>query len=109
MPIIKIKEHKNIFHKDKFKKKFFDAENEKWQEIKGCELFENNKYKDNKEKETIPEAFFIGLDWLDEKNALFVKPKIENLDFLKMFVVKSIKKGATKKFIKSIPIKNLQK
>lgn len=82
--MISIKEHQNIFCNEKFKELFCDDKNE-WQKIIGCALFEKNAYAENK-RETIPESYFIGIDWLDKETPLFVTPKIKNLDFLQMFV-----------------------
>ena len=65
MLLIEISEHQKLEQKENF-----------------CPPDENFKLLDK----NFQASYFIGLDWLDEKNALFVKPKIENLDFLKMFV-----------------------
>ena len=85
MNSITIKEHKNLY-KDEQYNDLKDEEKEKIEKQEKSELFKKNKYSKDKDG-TITEAYYIGLDWLiDDELTFFVKPKIENIDFLKMFM-----------------------
>lgn len=83
---IEIKEHQNLYLDEEFKK-LSEEQKEKIEKQKS-ELFQKNKYSENKNKNSIYGAYFIGADWLIENElALFVNPKIENLDYLKIFSI----------------------
>lgn len=87
MQFISIKEHQSVFNNETFKDKFFDSEKEKWKtDNLESEIFHNNKYSSARNG-IIPEAYYIGIDWLIENEiALIVNPKINHLDYLKMFM-----------------------
>ena len=95
MKTIKLKEHENFYGKEKVKSNC-ESLNLKEIEKTKSELFDKNQYskykkdkdeKDKNEKGIIINAYYIGVDWLiEDELALMVKPKIENLDFLKMFI-----------------------
>ena len=86
MKIIAITEHQNLYHDDEFKKLSDEQKSDIKEQKQNSELFQKNGYSAEK-KEPIVGAFHIGIDWLIENElALIVNPKIEGLDYLKMFM-----------------------